>query len=57
MTDSGSVMVQSNSARQFRKDGSPASFADIKTGGEVEVKGTVPRDGPLLASRISIKGK
>jgi len=55
-TDTGAVMVQTNAATQFRKDGNPASFADIKTGGEVQVEGAIQGDASVLASRVSIKG-
>jgi hypothetical protein len=55
MTGSGPVTVQTNSATLFRKDGSPASFADIKVGGEVQAEGALQADGSLAASRVSIK--
>jgi hypothetical protein len=57
MTRSGPVTIQTNSATQFRNDDNPATFADIKTGSEVEVEGTSQPDGSVLASRISLKGK
>jgi len=57
MTGSGPVMVQTNSATLFRRDGSPASFADIKVGGDVQAEGALQADGSLFASRVSIKGE
>jgi hypothetical protein len=56
MTRSGPVTIQTNAATQFRKDGDPLSFADIKTGAEVEVEGASQPDGSVPASRVSIKG-
>jgi len=57
MTGSGPVTVRTNSATLFRGDGSPASFADIKVGGEVKAEGALQADGSILASRVSIKGE
>ena len=56
MTRSGAVTVQTNSATRFRRDGDPASFADITMGREVDVEGALQADGSLLASQVSIKG-
>jgi hypothetical protein len=56
MTRSGSVMIQTNSATQFRNDGNPATLNDIKPGIEVEVEGTTQPDSSVVASRVSIKG-
>jgi len=56
MTDAGALMVQTNAATQIRKDGNPASLADIKPGGKVQVEGALQADASLLASRVSIKG-
>ncbi|HLN59852.1 MAG TPA: DUF5666 domain-containing protein [Thermoanaerobaculia bacterium] len=56
MTRSGAVTVRTNSATRFRRDGEPASFADITMGGEVDAEGALQTDGSLLASRVSIKG-
>jgi hypothetical protein len=56
MTRSGPVMIQTNSATLFRKEDGPATFADIKTGGRVEVEGTSQNDGSVLASRVNIEG-
>jgi hypothetical protein len=55
MTRSGQVTVQTNAATQFRGDGDPKSFADLKTGIEVEVKGQVQPDKSILAARVDIK--
>lgn len=55
MTGSAMVTIQTTGATQFRKDGDPASFADIKTGTEVEVQGQVQPDSSVLASRVDIK--
>jgi uncharacterized protein DUF5666/carboxypeptidase family protein len=55
MTGSGMVTIQTSGATQFRRDGDPASFADIRTGTEVEVQGQVQPDSSVLASRVDIK--
>jgi hypothetical protein len=57
MTRSGPVTVQTTAATEFRRDDSPASFADITVGGEVEARGAFQMDGSLLASRVEIKGE
>jgi len=56
MTRSGPVTIQTSSATRFRRDGEPATFADIRVGGEVEVEGALQADGSILASRVSIQG-
>ena len=56
MTQSGPVTIQTNGATQFRNDDNPATFADIKTGEEVEVQGQIQPDKSVIASRVEIKG-
>ncbi len=55
MTRSTPVTIQTDSATIFRRDESPATFADVKTGGRVEVKGARQADGSVLASRVDIE--
>jgi hypothetical protein len=50
----GSRLVKGDSSTQFFGDGSsPASFADLKAGARVEVKG-LQRDGYVFATRIHV---
>ena len=55
MTRSTPVTIQTDSATIFRRDKSPATFADVKTGGRVEVKGARQADGSVLTSRVDIE--
>jgi hypothetical protein len=56
MARSGSVTIQTDASTRFRRDGGTASFMDIATGEEVEVKGSLQADGSVLATRVDIKG-
>ena len=56
MTGSGTVMIQTSGSTQFRRGDNMGSFADIKTGEEVEVRGQIQPDKSVLASRVDIKG-
>lgn len=55
LTKSGPVTVQTNAATQFRRGGDSRSFADLKIGQKVEVKGQLQPDKSILASRVSIE--
>ncbi|HKA36809.1 MAG TPA: DUF5666 domain-containing protein [Thermoanaerobaculia bacterium] len=55
MTGSGLVTVQTNPSTQFRRDDKTLTFADLKTGMRVEVKGQVQPDKSILASQVSVE--
>jgi hypothetical protein len=56
MTKSGPVTIQTDGSTQFRNDGNPATFLDVKMGEEVEVQGQIQADKSVVASRVDIKG-
>jgi hypothetical protein len=57
LTKAGPVTVQTNAATQFRRGGDSRSFADLRIGQKVEVKGQLQPDQSILASRVSIEDR
>ncbi len=55
-TTSGPVTVKTDASTVFRAEHDrAASFADLKIGARVEVKGTLRTDGSILARKVEIK--
>jgi hypothetical protein len=52
----GPVIIDTNDATIFTKNGMAAKFSDLATGLQVEIKGTLQNDGSVLAQLVSING-